>query len=436
MCAPPPELNAPGETLRRCRRFELRPALWNSVILGAMHPKPTHHRAAPGVHAFALLSGIEAFVRGTALAVYPLVMYRVWADATTVAQLYFGVGVCSLLTTLALPVFARRIPRRWIYTTGVLLYVTSAVLGYAGGKAVTAALLCHTMGTAIVFVCFNAYVLDHIGKMDFGRLETLRLVYAGLGWSLGPVSGVWLLGVWPQAPFVVIGTTACALLGVFWRLRIGEGRVIAGKAASKPLTYLARFLSQPRLVAGWAFTVIRSCGWWVYIVYVGIFAVQNGLGERVGGVAMSLANMGLFLAPLMLRWMQRRSVREAVRTGFLVSACSFILASLTSPLPWATVALLVLGAYFLILLDVCAGLPFMMSVKPSQRTEMSAVYSSFRDVSGILSPAFAWVVLHFTPVAGVFAWFGLALLAAWALACKLHPQLGVPGARRVRLRPG
>jgi MFS transporter, ACDE family, multidrug resistance protein len=97
------------------------------------------------------------------------------------------------------------------------------------------------------------------------------------------------------------------------------------------------------------------------------------------------------------------------------------------------VALLVLGAYFLILLDICGGLPFMMSVKPSQRTEMSAVYSSFRDVSGIVSPALAWLVLHFTPVAGVFAWFGLALLAAWVLAGRLHPQLGVPGARRARL---
>ena len=31
-------------------------------------------------------------------------------------------------------------------------------------------------------------------------------------------------------------------------------------------------------------------------------------------------------------------------------------------------------------------MPFLMAVKPSERTEMSAVYSSFRDVSGILTP--------------------------------------------------
>ena len=408
------------------------------MILGAMLSKPPHHRVTPGVHAFALLSGIEAVVRGTALAVYPLVMYRVWGDAATVAQLYFVVGVFSLLTTLSLPVLARRIPRRWIYTIGVTLYVVSAGFGMLGGKAMTAALLCHTLGTATVFVCFNTYVLDHVARTEFGRLETLRLMYAGLGWSLGPVSGVWLLGVWPEAPFVVIGAAACALLVVFWRTHIGEGRAIlpAGNRSAKPFAYLIRFFSQPRLVAGWFFTVIRSCGWWVYIVYVGIFAVQNGLGDQVGGIAMSLANMGLFLAPLMLRWMQRRSVRDAVRTGFLMSACCFMLAALFSPLPWVTVALLILGSYFLVLLDICGGLPFMMSVKPSQRTEMSAVYSSFRDVSGILSPALAWVALYFGPVAGVFACFGLALLAAWALAGKLHPQLGVPSARRVRLRPG
>ena len=91
-----------------------------------------------------------------------------------------------------------------------------------------------------------------------------------------------------------------------------------------------------------------------------------------------------------------------------------------------------LGSYCLVLLDVCAGLPFLMAVKPSERTEMSAVYSSFRDVSGILSPALAWLVLQFSPVSGVFAAGGCALLLAWVLAGQLHPQLGVAAARRVR----
>lgn len=375
-------------------------------------------------------------MRGVALSVYPLVMYRAWGSAAIVAQLYFVVGVVSLLTALSLPMVARVVPRRWVYTIGGCLYLVSAALAMAGGKLVAAALLCHTAGTAMVFVCFNAYVLDHVPKAQFGRLETLRLLYGGLGWTVGPVAGVWLLQFWGGAPFVVVALAALALLGTFWHLGLGDGRVItmARRSVAGPLNYLRRFFTQPRLVAGWLFTVLRSCGWWVYVVYVGIFAVQNGLGEQVGGFATSLANMGLFLAPLMLRWMQRRTVRAAVRTGFLCSAMCFMLATALSPWPWWTVALLVLGSYFLVLLDICGGLPFMMSVKPSQRTEMSAVYSSFRDVSGIVTPALVWLVLQFSPVAGVFAAVGLALLAAWVLAGRLHPQLGVPAAQRLRTR--
>ena len=393
----------------------------------------------PGVRAFAIIGGIEAVVRGIALSVYPLLMYRAWGDAVVVSELYFGVGVLSLLTGLAVPLATRHIPRRFVYSIGALLFVLSAGFGMVGGKVTTAALLCHVMGTATVFVCFNAYVLDNVPRTEFGRLESLRLLFGGFGWTVGPVLGVWLVRYWHGAPFLIVGVAALALLGAFRFLRIGHGRVTvvhAGRRNSpNPLVYLRRFAGQPRLVAGWLFPVLRSCGWWVYTVYVGIFAVQSGLGDQVGGMASSLANMGLFMAPLMLGWMQRRSVREAVRTGFLFSGACFVLATFISPLPWATVAVLVLASYFLVLLDVCAGLPFLMSVKPSQRTEMSAVYSSFRDVSGILTPGIAWLVLQFAPLAGVFAAGGLALLAAWVVAGQLHPQLGMSGASRVRSKP-
>ena len=160
--------------------------------------------------------------------------------------------------------------------------------------------------------------------------------------------------------------------------------------------------------------------------------MENGLGDKVGGYASSEANMGLMAAPLMLRWMRNHSVRRAVRMGCLLSGLCFIAATLVAPFPWATVMVLAVGSLALVLLDVCAGLPFMMAVKPSERTEMSSVYSSFRDASGILSPGLAWLVLLFFPVSAVFAAAGAGLLAAWAVADRLHPQLGVPGHKRVR----
>ena len=78
----------------------------------------------------------------------------------------------------------------------------------------------------------------------------------------------------------------------------------------------------------------------------------------------------------------------------------------------------------MILLDICAGLPFLRAVKPSERTEMSAVYSSYRDVSGILTPGVARLILLTAPISGIFAAAGIASLLAWGIAGRLYPRLG------------
>jgi MFS family permease len=407
-------------------------SLWNSL----------HQPVAADVNGFALMAGVEAIVRGMVLAVFPLLMYRAWGDAALVSKWYLAVGVLSLVTALMVPMLSRQLPRRWVYIVSVSMYLLGAGLGAWGGKLTTLALLCHSIGAAASFVCFNAYVLEHVDKTDFGRLESLRLFYGGLGWAAGPLLGVWLMGLWHGAPFVIVALGALGMLRMIRAMHLGELRVHttahSRPTAHHPVAILLRFFSQPRLVAGWFFALVRSCGWWVYFVYIGIFAVQNGLGDQVGGVAASVGNAGLFLAPLMLRWIQRHSVRRSLRMAFLWGGACFIAAALLSSWPWSTVSLLILGTVFLVLLDVCAGLPFMMSVKPSQRAEMSAVYSSFRDFSGIVSPALAWMVLQFTPVAGVFAMGGLCLLAGWVVAGYLHPQMGVPTLlrRRTQARSG
>lgn len=390
------------------------------------------------VRGFALLAGVEAFVRGSLLAVFPLLMYRAWGSAERVSQWYLAVGVLSLLTALLVPWLGRFLRRRKMYLVSVSMYLMGACLGLAGPPWTTLALLCHSIGAAASFVCFNAYVLEHVDKAEFGRLESLRMFYAALGWTLGPLLGVWSLQLWQGAPFVIVAMAAMTMLHLIRLMKLGDLRAHhpathSPARAPNPWVILRRFFTQPRLVAAWVFAVVRSCAWWVFFVYVGIYAVQNGLGEHVGGMATSLANASLFLAPFMFRWSQRYSVRRSLRLAFVWGGGCFIVAALLSAWPWPTVALLLIGTLSLVLLDVRAGLPFMMAVKPSQRSEMSAVYSSFRDFSGIVSPALAWVVLQFAPVAGVFAMGGVLLLLGWLVAGHLHPQLGVPSAARQRL---
>ena len=170
--------------------------------------------------------------------------------------------------------------------------------------------------------------------------------------------------------------------------------------------------------------MIRSSGWWVFVVYLPIYAIEAGLDERIGGFSLSLSSLMLFGTPLMLRWMEARSLRRAVRTGFMGAGLAMICAMGLSGYPWLAVAALMVSTLFLLLLDVSGGLPFLLAVKPSERTEMAAVYSTFRDVSGIFTPGLAWAVLLFAPLPGLFGAMGLALLGCWALAGTLVHRLG------------
>jgi MFS transporter, ACDE family, multidrug resistance protein len=399
------------------------------------HP-PVGAARAPTARAFAALAGIEALIRGTLVSVLPLALYAQLGEAGTVSAVYLAVGVTSLVFGLLLPWINRLVPRRWLYTLGACAYVLGCSLGALGGSLVLPALLLCTLATVTCFVCLNAYVLDFIAKVELGRTETLRMFYSAFAWSAGPVSGVILWQYWAPAPFLLGGLFALVQIAAFWWLRLGNGKLIARARAPapNPLAFLGRFAAQPRLIAGWMFAVLRSCGWWVYIVYLPIYAIENGLPEWLGGSVVSATNALLFATPLILRWVQRGSVRRAVRVGFLAAGACFVLAGLL-PLPVGVVAALVLASGFLILLDVAGGLPFLMAVKPSERTEMAAVYSSFRDVSGILTPGIGAAILLVAPLQGLFVVAGAGLLAMYVLAGQLHPMLGIAPHLRRPLSP-
>lgn len=390
-------------------------------------PEWLRHAPAPSVRGFALLAGIEAVARGILISVFPLVMYKALQDAAVVSEIYFLVGIVSLFSGLMVPFLTRYIRRRWIYSLGALMFAVGSVLAIQGSaEAIVTALFLNTIATVMTFVCFNAYVLDYIAKIELGRCETSRMFYSALGWTVGPALGVVLYKYWEPTPFIVAAAAALTMLALFLYMRLGNGRLITRSRAlpKNPFAFLPRFFSQPRLLAGWLFAVIRSVGWWVYVVYLPIFAIEQGLGERLGGIALSITNGTLFLTPFMLRWMQKNSIKIAVRTGFLISGLLFASATLVAGLPWLSILALMLGSFFLILLDVSAGLPFLLAVKPSERTEMSAIYASYRDVSGIVTPGAAWIVLLFAPLAGVFIASGTGLLVAWGIANRLHPRLG------------
>ncbi|MDI3337903.1 MFS transporter [Defluviimonas aestuarii] len=393
-------------------------------------PENLRHAPVPGVKGFAVLTGIEASLRGLLISIWPLVLYRAMAeDAAAVSLIYLAAGIAALVWGLLVPGISRVIPRRWVYTGGVGFYLVGGTCAIIGGPVLTPlALVVSNLATVTVFICTNAYVMDYIARHELGRGETLKMLFSAASWFLGPMLGVFLWNVWAPLPFFMAMGFAVALLSTFWFMRLGNGKLItrARGPAPNPLAYLGRFFRQPRLIAGWLFAVLRSTGWWIYVVYLPIFCIETGLGDKVASIAFSLSNLMLFLSPFMLRWMQRRGLRRAIRATFAACAACFFMAAFGQVWPPIAVAALFAGSLFLVMLDTFGGLPFLMAVRPAERTEMSAVYSSFRDVSGILSPAAAWLVLLVAPITGVFAAGAAGLATMVLVAGRLHPRLGEP----------
>ncbi len=390
-------------------------------------PEDLRHAPTPGVRGFAFLASCEAACRGILTSVFPLTMYRALGDAATVSEVYFLIGLVSFAIALFTPWLTRHVPRRILYSISVLIMMAGNLCAASGDVSlVPVGLAANTVAVVVISICFNAYVMDYVERRSLGQCETLRLFYSGTAWTIGPFLGVWLMDIWMPAPFVLSNVFCAVLLATFLIMRLGNGKVItrARGPAANPLGFLPKFIAQPRLVAGWTFAVIRSCGWWIYVVYLPVYAVEQGYSDRLGGLALSISNGLLFLTPLILRWMQANSVRKAVILGFLGSGTAFLLAAAFGDAPSLVIGLLLAGSVFLVLLDVSAGLPFLMAVKPSERTEMSAVYSTYRDVSGVATPAAARAVLAYGPLVAVFAAGGVALAACGWLALRLHPRLG------------
>ena len=153
-------------------------------------PEWLRHAPAPSVRGFAILAGFEAVTRGILISVFPVALYDALQDAALVSAIYFGIGIVSLIVGLLVPFLNRFAPRRAIYCLGVLTYVVGSACAIFGPPEwIVLALILHSIATVIAFVCFNAYVLDYIARIELGKCETLRMFYSALGWTVGAGSG-------------------------------------------------------------------------------------------------------------------------------------------------------------------------------------------------------------------------------------------------------
>lgn len=385
----------------------------------------------PGAWTFSLLYFLESVTRATLITVLPLTAYRLLGSKETVSLAYTGVALVALGFSLGIPVLVRRLTRRWAYTLGCgLLGAFAVLLALDAPPALVAAMLCRTMGAALLNVTLSLYIMDSIGKRELTRSEPLRLALSTLAWGVAPYVGVRLMervGLWGPAAVSLAAIMLLAML--FWILRLRDGGPIRAPAAgsvlsaANPLGAVRRFAAQPRLRLAWAIAFARSAFWMTFLVYVPILIVSGGLDPAVGGLAAAAGNLMLLNNFFARRLANRLSLRRVLGAAFLAGAALVLIAGFASHgAPALAGGIMVAAAFFVALVDGLGPVPFLRAVRSRERPEMAAVYRTYLDASELLPPLAYFFLFSLGGYAAAFGALALLLAGIGLLTLRHLPR--------------
>jgi MFS family permease len=367
-----------------------------------------------GSYSFAVLFVLETFSRGVLIAVVPLLALKLFSSAQGVSVFYFAVSIAAVLGSLAVPWLVQCLQRRWVMCLAVFFLCVSAPF-FASQTVVglVVGMVLHVSGAATLSICLNLYVLDHIRPKVLTRFEPLRMLFTGTAWVVAPVLGIYL-GKYGASwlPFIASGGFALILLGYFWFLRITESPILAPHTSSttNPLYFVRRYFSQPRLVLAWFLAVGRS-GWWtMFFVYAPIYAVTSGMDAEAGGWIVSAGSASLFIVTFW-GWIGRRfGLRRLLVWGYATVGLFTIAVGIAAETPWLGITMLLFACLAASAVDGAGNVPFLRAVRSRERSGMTAVYSSNRDIARLIIPGIFALVLNLYTLPAVFITSGLIML--------------------------
>jgi MFS family permease len=376
----------------------------------------------PGAMSFAVLFAVESFARAVVSAVVSVQAYDLLQSGQSVSLLFTVVGLFVPLGTLAVPLLHHVMPRRWVYTSGVLLLI-AASLCFASFTLVgqAAGMYLRVLGTAVLNITLSLYILDRIRRVELVRSEPLRLSFSVVSWTAGPYLGIWLYANYGHAaPQIASIIGSFVLLAMFWYLRLSANPAIkAGPArAVSPWASVGRFTKQPRLRLAWIIAFGRSCFWSTFFIYAPLLMIEGGLGKEAGGLLISAGNAVLILAIVFGRIAERTSVRLVIVGSFVVAAITSVAAGFAGTgAPLIAAAMLFVGAIAASALDGVGGIPFMRAVKGRERAAMTGVYRTYIDFSDLLPSVVFSIALGFFGLGVVFVilgvWLAVVGVTAW-----------------------
>jgi ACDE family multidrug resistance protein len=391
--------------------------------------RPTGLQAFSG-HAgepIARLNACEGFARSMLMGLIPLLALEALGSKEMVTRAYLAASILTLLITLNFAGLERLLQRRWVLSLGVGFSLTAIlILAFGDGWVMSIAIGLQSAAASLFSVCLSLYIMDYIGKRELIFTESKRLLYTGIAWMIGPVLGLWLweeIGHW--APFLVSACAISGMLAYFWYLRLGHSEVIqkAKRPSVNIFRIIPRYFAQAYLRIAYLITLSRAIFWMTVFIYGPIYVVESGLSNWVAGVFLSVVSSLLIVSPLIRRMASRYGTRLVIVCALWSTGIAMvILYLLGEPQPLGLV-FWVLAALGGAIVDVLGNIPFMRMVKPRERTEMTMIFSTWREGSQLLTPLLVSMVLLVAPFETYYLLLAVILMIAGSVATYLPRRL-------------
>jgi len=337
------------------------------------------------------------------------------SNAQRVSVLFFAVSLGGIVAALVTPTVIRQagVYRTFLIATGAMVLSLIALASF-DAWLFTAGLFLHIIAIAAAEVTMSLYVLDRVPRRDFQRFEPWRMLFTVLALTIGPFLGVFLQHrIGHFVPFIIGGLAVAGALVHFHILGLQHTILkLTETGSNNPLHHIWRFFRQPRLRLAYGLTLARSCWWSMFVIYVPIYAKQTGLGELTGAAIVSIGTAWTLTVPFW-GWVGRRfGLRSLVSAGFLVTSAMSMLAFAYAGTPALAPGLLIFGALGASMLDGAGNVLFLRAVRTFERSEMAAVFATYRDSGQLATPGLFAILLKFFALPVVFASAGLWMLAA------------------------
>jgi ACDE family multidrug resistance protein len=375
----------------------------------------------------ARMASIEGFARALLIGIVPLVALEALGSKAAVAQIYLIGALFTLSITLNFSTLERILHRRRVVLLAGFLLIGACFALYSGSGLIFALGIGMRAAAASLFsVCLSLYIMDYIGKRELAHSESRRMLFNGLAWLIGPSLGLWLWhSPFKSAAYILSALSALAMMRYFWILRFGANKIVK-KAKSPPINpfkIIPRYFQQSKLRIAYFITITRAIFWITVFVYGPIYVIEAGLPQWAAGLFLSLVSALLFFSLLIRKMAERYGTRTIIIGSLILCGVSIMVVGVIGEAKPYGIVFWVLAAIGAAGLDVLGNIPFMRMVKPRERTEMTMVFSTWREMAELLNPLIISLVLLAFPFEVFYFVIGISLLVAAYFASHLPARI-------------